>query len=97
MDYSSKFEIGDAKNTKTILNLYKDWDNNSLDNSKDKFADSVTMYFSSGDMMSGSRDSILAQTKPFRNSLGTVTTSVHSSIALKRTDKNEDWLVTCFK
>jgi hypothetical protein len=96
-DYSSKFEMGDAKNAKTILDLYKDWDNNNLDNSKDKFADSVTMYFSGGDMMHGSRDTILAQTKPFRNSLGTVTTAVHSVVSLRSTDKNEDWVLAWFK
>lgn len=96
-DYSSKFEMGDAKNIKTILDLYKDWDNNNLDNSKDKFADTVTLVFSNGTMMHASRDSVIAQTKPYRNSLGTVTSGVHAVTALKSTDKNENWVVAWFK
>ena len=95
--YSSKFEMGDSKNTKTILDLYKDWDNNNLDNSKDKFADSVTLIFGSGDMMAGKRDSITELSKTFRNTLGTVNTQVHAVVPLRSTDKNEDWVLVWFK
>jgi hypothetical protein len=94
--YSSKFEMGEANNTKTILDLYKDWDNNTLDNSRSKFADTVALYFSDGTMMHGSFDSINAQTKPFRNTLGTVTTNVHAVLPIKSTDKNENWVVAWF-
>lgn len=96
-DYSSKFEIGDQKNVHTIFALYKDWDNNTLDNSKDKFADSVSLMFGSGDVMIGKRDSILAGSKAFRNSLGTVTSKVHAVVPLKSIDKNEDWVLVWFK
>lgn len=96
-DYSSKFEMGNTKNVETIFGLYKDWDNNDLDNSKDKFADSVTMIFSSGDIMMGKRDSIIAQGKAFRNSLGTVSSQVHAVVPLRSTDKNEDWVLVWFK
>jgi hypothetical protein len=95
-DYSSKFETGDIKNSKTILDLYKDWDNNSLDNSKDKFADSVSMHFSSGEMMLGRRDSIIAQSKSFRNTMGTVSSQVHAIVPVRSTDKNEDWVLVWF-
>jgi len=95
-DYSSKFEMGNANNTKTILDLYKDWDNNNLDNSKDKFADSVTLYFSDGSMMSGSYDSVTAAAKKFRSTLGTVNTSVHAVFPVKSADKNENWVVAWF-
>jgi len=94
--YSSKFEIGDAKNTKTVLDLYKDWDNNNLDNSKDKFADSITLYLSDGTKLSGSFDSVTASAKQFRNTLGTVTTTVNAVFPVKSTDKNENWVVAWF-
>lgn len=94
--YSSKFEMGDANHTKTILDLYKDWDNNTLDNSRSKFADTVEMYFSDGTKMVGPFDSINTQTKPFRNSLGTVTTNVHAILPVKSTDKNENWVLAWF-
>lgn len=95
-DYSSKFETGDMKNAKTILDLYKDWDNNTLDNSKDKFADSVTMYFSSGEIMAGKRDSIIGQSKGYRNTLGTVNSQVHAIVPVRSTDKNEDWVLVWY-
>jgi hypothetical protein len=94
--YSSKFEMGDPNHTKTILDLYKDWDNNTLDNSKSKFADSITLYFSDGSMMQGSFDSVNAQAKQFRNTLGTVTTNVHAVVPVKSTDKNENWVLAWF-
>ena len=97
IDYSSKFEMGDPKNVRTIFDLYKDWDNNNLDNSKDKFADSVTLIFGSGDMMAGKRDSITELSKTFRNTLGTVNTQVHAVVPLRSTDKNEDWVLVWFK
>ena len=96
-DYSSKFEMGDPNNVKTIFALYKDWENNTLENSKDKFADSVSMMFSGGDVMMGKRDSIVAASKTFRNTLGTVSTQVHAVVPLKSTDKNEDWVLVWFK
>jgi hypothetical protein len=96
-DYSSKFEMGDPKNVHTIFALYKDWEDNNLDNAKDKFADSVTMAFSSGEVMAGKWDSINAATKPYRNSLGTVTTQVQAVVPLRSTDKNEDWVLVWFR
>ena len=96
-DYSSKFEMGNTENVKTIFGLYKDWDNNMLDNSKDKFADSVTLIFGSGDMMAGKRDSIIAQSKAYRSRYATVTSQVHAVVPLKSTDKNEDWVLVWFK
>ena len=95
-DYSSKFEMGDMKNVQTVLELYKDWDNNNLDNSRSKFADTVTLIFSDGSRMKGSFDSINNATKPYRNSLGTVTSSVHAILPVKSTDKNENWVLAWF-
>jgi hypothetical protein len=95
-DYSSKFEMGDPKNVQTVLELYKDWDNNNLDNSRSKFADSVTLVLSDGSVIKGPFDTINNQTKPFRNSLGTVTTSVHAILPVKSIDKNENWVLTWF-
>jgi len=95
-DYSSKFEMGEPKNVKTIFDLYTDWDNNNLDNSKNKLADSVFLMFSSGDIMTGKRESIVELSKSFRNTLGTVNTKVHAVVPLRSTDKNEDWVLVWF-
>jgi len=92
-DYSSNFEMGDSKNALTLLKLYKDWDNKSLDNSRDYFADVDTMFFSSGNMFAGSRDSLFAMAKQERAKMGNVIDSVHAWIPLRSKDKNEDWVL----
>ena len=91
-DYSSKFEIGDSKNAQTILTLWKTWDGGNLSAGKDLFADSVTMYFADGSMLHGSRDSILSAGQKIRDNFGKVESKVHAWVALKSTDKNENWV-----
>jgi len=91
-DYSSDFEIGDAKNAQTLLELYKNWDNNTLNNSKSAFADNDTMYFSDGNMFAGSRDSLIAVAKKIRGQLGNVVDSVHAWVPLRSKDKNQQWV-----
>jgi hypothetical protein len=89
--YSSKFEIGDPKNSETVLNLWKDWDNNSLMNSKNSFADTLTFYFSDGSMMHATRDSALAMAQKMRDSQASITSSIDAVMSVKSTDKNENW------
>jgi len=93
-DYSHNFEIGNTKNVMAILQLYKDWDNNTIENSKNAFAEmNDTLVFASGDILTGSRDSIIATAKKIRTSMGTVQDVVHAWVPLKSTDRNEDWVL----
>lgn len=92
-DYSHNFEIGSTKNAQTLLQLYKDWDNNTLDNSKNSFADIDTMIFANGSMFAGTRDSFLTVAKQMRSKMGTVVDSVHAWVPLRSKDKNEDWVL----
>ncbi len=90
--YSSKFEFADPEKSKMILDLWKAFDNNTFDNIKDKFADTVTMKFP--DMvMHASRDSMIASTKSYRNTMLAVTSKVDVVMSVKSTDKNEDWVL----
>lgn len=91
-DYSSDFEIGDAKNAQTLLELYKNWDNNTVSNSKSAFAENDTMYFSDGSMFAGSRDSLISLANKIRGQMGTVVDSIHAWVPLKTRDKNEHWV-----
>ncbi len=91
--YSSKFEIGDPNNSMTILKLYKDWDNNTLENSKMAFAEmNDTLVMADGSMLAGSRDSIFANAEKARASMGSVQDEVLAWVPLKSTDKNENWV-----
>ena len=90
--YSSHFEIGDPQHAKTILDLYKDWDNNTMDDAKNLFADIDTLIFADGSMLSGSRDSVFGVMKKMRNTMGTIKDEVQAWIPLKTTDRNENWV-----
>ncbi len=92
-DYSSDFEIGDPKNALTLLKMYKNWDNNTMDNSKNDFAENDTMIFSDGYMFAGSRDSLFTMANKVRGKMGTVVDSVHAWVPLRSKDKNEEWVL----
>lgn len=92
VEYSSDFTIGDPKYAQTVLELWKDFENNTLDNHKDAFADSVTMNFASGTKISGLRDSILAGAKAERSSLKNVSSSIVVVTTLKPKGKDETWV-----
>jgi hypothetical protein len=93
-DYSHNFEIGSSKNAMTILQLYKEWDGNNLDNAKNLFAENNdTMVFADGNMFIGSRDTLFSIAKQMRGQMGTVVDSVHAWVPLRSKDKNEDWVL----
>jgi hypothetical protein len=90
--YSADFEIGDSKLAQTVLELWKDFDNNTFDNHKDAFADSVMMEFPDGSQMNGPRDSIIAGAKAYRSSLKNVASTVDVVTTLKPKGKDETWV-----
>lgn len=89
--YSSKFQIGDPKYAQIILKLWKDWDDNALDQSVAMFADTVTMYGADGTMLKG-KEQNLAEAKKYRGQFTTVKSTIHAFISLKSTDRNENWV-----
>jgi len=92
-DYSHDFEMGDPKNSMSLLELYKNWDANNMDNAKQYFADNDTMFFSDGNVFMGSRDSLFAIAGKMRASMGTVVDSVHAFTPLRSKDKDEQWVL----
>ena len=90
--YSGDFSIGDSKYAQTVLELWKDFDNNTFDNHKDAFADSIRMEFPDGSVMEGSRDSIIAATKAYRSGLKNVASTIDAVTTLKPKGKDETWV-----
>ena len=92
----SNWEISDSKNSQTILNLWKDWDNGDLSKSKDRFADTIELHFRDGGYMKGSRDSVTSAAQEARNTMTSVVSSVFSIVSLKGYNKpvnqNENWV-----
>jgi hypothetical protein len=89
--YSSRFVMDHPKNAESLLKLWKDWDAGNLTASKDAFADSVMLYLSDGSSMHGHRDSVLAGMQQFRNTFASAVSSVNAVMAVKSTDKDENW------
>ena len=91
ISYSSKFVMGDPKNAESVLTLWKDWDNGNLSAHKEMFADSVEMHLADGSMIHSTRDSVVASGQVYRNMFATVVSSVDAVMAVKSTDKDENW------
>lgn len=49
--YSSSFEMGNPEHSKIILAIWKNWDNNNLDNSYQYLADTIQLYLPDGTSM----------------------------------------------
>ena len=92
INYSSQFEYADPEKGKTVLDAWKDFDNNTLDQSKDKFADTVEMQFP-GMKLRASRDSFFVVTKSYRNLYHSVKASVDVVMSTRSTDKKADWVL----
>ena len=90
--YSSKFEFADPENSKMVLDLWKIYDNNTLDDAKDHFADTAEMIFPDFKMRAG-RDSIIAAAKDGRNMFNSVSSTVDVVMSVKSTDKGGNWVL----
>ena len=96
--YSSSFVISDStKNTKAVLQSYKDWEDNKLDNAPSYFADTVAENFWNGDFLKVKRDSLIKLGHKFRDSLSNVKIEITAYVALHSTDKNSDWVLVWYK
>lgn len=89
--YSSKFAMGDPAHSKLILDIWKDWDDNMVDRHASMFADTVTMIFSSGDIVKG-KEKAMSMAKDQRAGMGSAKSTVHAFMSLKSLDKNENWV-----
>jgi len=90
--YSSAFEIGDHKLGDIIVELWKQYDENTLDKGLDYFADTVTMWMADGWRFHGTRDSLMKLTKKSRADYSSMKAVVVAIVPLKSTDKNENWV-----
>jgi hypothetical protein len=89
--YSSNFTMADPSYSKTILTLWKDFENNTLDNHTDMIADTVTMMFSQGAPIRGKAEN-LAGAKEYRSSLKNYMVTVDAWMSVKSTDKGQNFV-----
>ena len=91
-NYSSSFELSDQTNAKILLNMYKDWDNNTLDNSLQYLADTVSFHFPDGSRWNGTKDSIWRMLKNYRNIYTTVENKVDAWLPFHTPDNKDNWV-----
>lgn len=91
-DYSD-FKIGDPNHTKMILDFYKAFEENRMDDGKPMLADTVTVNFADGNKFTGSRDSLVSMGKQFRSSYSAYSITIDACMAVHSNEKNEDWVL----
>ncbi|MFB9844745.1 nuclear transport factor 2 family protein [Mucilaginibacter ginsenosidivorans] len=87
--YSSNFKIADASYSNKVLTLWKDYENNTLDNHLEWFADTVSMTLADGRTVKGKAEN-LAGVKAFRGSLKDMKVTIDAFVSLKSVDHNEN-------
>ena len=92
INYSSDFSIGDPKHVQTVLTLWKDYDNNTLEAHKDAFADSIQFTTAEGNVMRGPRDSVIHALAAYRGSFANAIDSVDVVVSLQPKGKEESWV-----
>jgi hypothetical protein len=85
--YSSSFTIADPSYSEKVLMLWKDFENNTLDNHLDMFADTLTMTLADGTTVKG-KAANLANAKQYRGSIKNYKVTVDAWVSLKSTDRN---------
>lgn len=90
--YSSSFSMGAPANAKIILDIWKAYEENRLQDTKELWGDTVTMEFASGFKLHAGRDSLIAGGVAERGKYSSVVDSVEAWMPLHSNDKNEDWV-----
>jgi hypothetical protein len=86
--YSSDYKIGNPAYSKMVLELWKDWDDNTFDK-HDYFADTVTMYLPDSTVVKGKAEN-LAGAKKYRGGMTSAKSVVHAWVPLYSNDTKDD-------
>ena len=86
--YSSDYKIGNPAYSKMVLELWKDWDDNTFDK-HDYFADTVTMYLPDSTVVKGKAEN-LAGAKKYRGGMTSAKSVVHAWVPLYSNDTKDN-------
>lgn len=90
--YSFSFVMDSAKNTETVLALWKAWQDGDLSVVRNHFADSLALFFSDGSSMAGNTDTVMKGVQAYRSSMKQMNSKADAAFAVRSTDKNENWV-----
>ena len=88
-NYSSKFTLADPSYSDKILQLWKDFEINKLDQHADLLSDTVSMFLANGAVVKGKAEN-LKNVKEFRSSLKDYKVMVDAWMSVKSLDKGEN-------
>jgi hypothetical protein len=88
----SNWDIGKRDNMNTVLSLYKAWDESSVDNIKNLFADSVILDLPGGRRVTSSRDNITDVLIKYRKSFAETSNQVISIYPILNKETNDEWV-----
>lgn len=91
VSYAEDFEIGKITHAKILLDLWKDFDDNTLDKGTHVFADTVRMDFSDGTSFEGKRDAFMDVMKAQRKTFTSFVSVINAIVSLKPKGKDESW------
>ena len=89
--YSSKFELGDPAKSRIVLEMWKDFDDNTFERNADMLADTAMIYLSDGTVLKG-KDKMMSDVKMYRSSMSEAKSDVHAYMSFRSIDKNHDWV-----
>jgi hypothetical protein len=89
----TNISIGNAVYTQKVIQAWKDYDNNTMDNMGDFIADDVIATFPDGSMVKG-RENFVKMLKDYRNSFASVSSKITACTTLKTPDDPEHEVVT---
>ena len=87
--YSSKFAMSNSSYSDKVLTLWKNYENNTLDNNLDLISDTVTMILSNGSTVKGKAEN-LKGVKEYRGSIKDYKVTVEAWMSVKSLDKGEN-------
>lgn len=89
--YSSHLKIGKTEHSAIVLDLWKDFDDNTLDKGTHVFADEVTMDFADGTNFHGNRKDFMDAMKSQRSTFKSFKSTIDAVVSLIPAAKDESW------
>lgn len=97
-DFTSDFSIGDVNHSKTVLDLYKMWEDGRVDDFRSVLADSVSLDFPDGNKFKDNTvDSFITFAGQFRKTLSSVKLTFDAWMPVHANDKNEDYVLVWYR
>jgi hypothetical protein len=90
--YSSAFALGDASQADKVVELWKQYDENTLDKGLNYFADTVELWMADGWKYHGTRDSLMKIMKKVRGGYSAMKGEIAAIVPLKATDLDANWV-----